>query len=132
MDDPERSGRRMPRRRGSSAGRAVVVACLTALLVAACQTGAYALECEQGVQREPCERVGAFGYEKAGVGASRVHVQARSCTRYFDSPPAETSCWSVRVESGGDLVVVAVTQTGDGELTEAHDLNPIFPSPAGE
>jgi hypothetical protein len=108
------------------------MAWLAALLLVACQAGAYALECEQGVQREPCERVGAFAFETAGVAASRVHVQARSCTRYFDSPPVDTSCWSVRVEKEGDLVVVAVTQTGDGELTEAQDLNPIFPSPDGD
>jgi hypothetical protein len=34
------------------------------------------------------------------------------------------------MEKGGDFVVVAVTQTADGELAEADDLNPIFPSPS--
>jgi hypothetical protein len=112
--------------RGLAAGIAVL---LTATLLAACQSGGYALECNQGVRRDACEQVGAFAFDTADFAASRVHVEARSCTRYFDAPPADTRCWSARLEKGGDFVVVAVTQTGDGELTEAHDLNPIFPPP---
>jgi hypothetical protein len=105
---------------------------LMASLLVACQSGGYALECNQGVRRDACEQVGAFAFNTADFAASRVHVEARSCSRYFDSPPADTRCWSARLEKGGDFVVVAVTRTGNGELTEAHDLNPIFPSPDGD
>jgi hypothetical protein len=104
-------------------------ACLAGALLAGCQAGAYALECNQGVQRDPCERAAAFAFDRADVAASRVHVEARSCTRYFEEPPADTRCWSVRLEKEGDFTVVDVTQTGDGELTQAQDLIPIFPSP---
>jgi hypothetical protein len=110
----------------------VIALLLMATLMAACQSGGYALECNQGVRRDACEQVGAFAFNTADFAASRVHVEARTCSRYFDTPPADTRCWSARLEKGGDFVVVAVTQTGDGELTEAHDLNPIFPSPDGD
>jgi hypothetical protein len=122
--------RRLPREsRGLAAGLALLV---TATLLAACQSGGYALECNQGVRRDACEQVGAFAFNAADFAATRVHVEARSCTRYFDSPPPDTRCWSARLEKEGEFEVVAVTQTGDGELTEAHDLNPIFPSPDGD
>jgi len=112
--------------------RSLALAFLAGSLLAACQTGGYALECNQGVQRETCEQVGAFAFENADFAASRMHVEARSCTRYFDAPPPDTRCWSVRMEKAGKFVVVAVTQTGNGDLAVAHDLNPIFPSPGGD
>jgi hypothetical protein len=119
-----------PRRTFPRTARSLALAFLAASVLAACQAGAYALECNQGVQRDPCERAAAFAFDKADVAASRVHVEARSCTRYFEEPPADTHCWSVRLEKEGDFTVVAVTQTGDGDLTEAQDLIPIFPSPS--
>jgi hypothetical protein len=124
-------GRIGPHRTIQAAIRHLGSTCLAGALLTACQAGAYALECNQGVQRDPCERAAAFAFEKANVAATRVHVEARSCTRYFDEPPADTRCWSVRLEREGDFTVVDVTQTGDGELTEAQDLIPIFPSPDG-
>jgi hypothetical protein len=124
---PTAAGRRLPR-----IVPPLVLAFLAASLLAACQAGGYALECNQGVQRETCERVGAFAFENADIAATRMHVEARSCSRYFDAPPADTRCWSVRMEKSGDFVVVAVTQTGDGDLTVAHDLNLIFPPPSAD
>jgi hypothetical protein len=97
------------------------------LLLAACQSGAYSLECNQGVERDVCERVGEFGFQTANVSADRVHVEARSCSRYFDPPPDDARCWSVRMGVNDNFTVVGVTQVGDGELREAEDLFPLDP-----
>jgi hypothetical protein len=104
-----------------------ILASLLGLLLAGCQTGVYALECNQGVERDVCERVAAFGYETADVTADRVHVEARSCSRYFDPPPDDARCWSVRMGLSDRFTVVGVTQVGGGELTEAEDLFPLDP-----
>lgn len=103
------------------------LAVVGSVMLAACQSGSYSLECAPGLERDVCERVGAFGFEAAGVVADRVHVEPRSCTRYFDPPPDDARCWSVRMGLSDHLTVVAVTQVGGGELSEAEDLFPLDP-----
>jgi hypothetical protein len=100
---------------------------LASLVLAACGGGPYLLECGQGVDRRDCEEVAAFGYEIAAVEAERVHVEARSCTRYFDPPPEGVRCWSVRVLTPNDRLTVAVARQPDGTLIEATDLFPVDP-----
>jgi hypothetical protein len=98
------------------------------LLLVACQAGGYALECE-GVERDECQRVATFGFGVADVATNRVHVQARSCSIYLDPVPDGTRCWSVRLITDDGRTVVGVSQVGDGDLVEATELHPIFPTP---